>query len=65
MLLIDRMWRAVALNCSLNRHTEYVRQINNNIYMKIASFNSLVWGLLRLAPITTVQCIHVGSNSDV
>ena len=27
ILLIDRMRRAVALNCSLNRHTEYVRQI--------------------------------------
>ena len=49
MLLTDNMWCAVALNCSLNRHTEYIRQI----YMKIASFNLLVCGSLRLAPISS------------
>ena len=45
--------RAVVLNCSLNGHMEYVRQIYYIyiIYMKIALFNSLVWGSLRLAPI--------------
>ena len=53
MLITLRMRRAVALNYSLNRHTEYVRQIYN-IYMKIPPFDSLVWGSLRLAPIIII-----------
>ena len=45
--LIVRTKHKVVSNYSLNRRTEYVWQI---IYMKNPPFNSLVWGLLRLAP---------------
>ena len=40
---------AQLLNYSLNRHTEY------DIYMKNTSFNSLMWGLLRLAHLQTTK----------
>ena len=56
MLLVDHMRRTVALNCSLkdirNTYNRYMIYIYI-MYMKIALFNSLVWGLLRLTPMTT------------
>ena len=54
MLLVDRM-RHACVQLQSKGHTEYLRQIYDNIYiyMKIVPFNSLVWGSLRLTPITT------------
>ena len=48
MLFIVRTRRAFALNYSLSRHTEYVRQ------MRIPPFDTLVLGSLRLAPIIVI-----------
>ena len=59
MLLIDRTWRTVALNYSLSRHTEYVRQIYNNSTVRLASV-----GLAQARPnkSTSVDARHLGAS---